>query len=256
MRSSTRGRQTQAYQAAFEFFAAWCAPVKTCPLGPDPAAAVDRYRALVLPLLDAPLPSLRNPGRVLSYDDAVGGTVVGLARDASWEDLSYALIMLSQGKPDPLLEMSDDGWWRDDRGDYHLDAETVLICVDAPAPPTGTAADELAAELDAAAPFLDSGDPARAVDTECTSWGEPPRFAESPAPDGGVTPTLVVAVRGDTAVPYSLTSAVVEELGASLLTVEGTGHIAYLLASNACVDEAGTAFLTSLVAPGPGATCA
>ncbi len=253
--SDFRRAQLQAQQAAFEGFAAWCAPVKTCPLGDDPAQATKRYQALVRPLLDQPLRSFRDPARSLSFDDAVAGTVVGLADDSPWEDLFYSLIMLSEGKPDPLLETSDEAWWRDSGGDYHLAAATVLFCVDGPAPPTGAGAERLAADVASIAPFLDSGDPARALDTECAAWPEPPRFAVVPRPDGAVTPTLVIAVRGDIAVPYQLSDAAADAMGAGLLTVEGAGHTSYLVDGNGCVEAAGTAFLVALTQPGPDAGC-
>ena len=47
-------RQAAAFQKAFNDYAADCAKDPTCPLGTDPAKAVDVYKSLVDPLVDKP----------------------------------------------------------------------------------------------------------------------------------------------------------------------------------------------------------
>jgi pimeloyl-ACP methyl ester carboxylesterase len=47
-------RQDAAFQKAFDDYAADCAKDPTCPLGTDPAKAVDVYKSLVEPLVDKP----------------------------------------------------------------------------------------------------------------------------------------------------------------------------------------------------------
>ncbi len=51
--------QAAAFQQAFNDYAADCAKDPTCPLGTDPAKAVDVYRDLVDPLVDKPMPHHR-----------------------------------------------------------------------------------------------------------------------------------------------------------------------------------------------------
>ena len=64
-------RQAAAFQKAFDNFAADCATSPDCPLGTDPAKAVDVYKSLVDPLVEHPAKT-KDP-RGLSYNDAIVG---------------------------------------------------------------------------------------------------------------------------------------------------------------------------------------
>jgi hypothetical protein len=55
-----------AFQQAFDDYAADCAKSPDCPLGQDPAKAVDRYHALVDPLATRPAAVAGDP-RGLGY---------------------------------------------------------------------------------------------------------------------------------------------------------------------------------------------
>ena len=248
------GALPQAYQSAFEGFAARCALAPNCPLGADTATAAEHYHALVLPLLDAPRQSLQNPSRRLSYDNVVAGTLFGLSEQTGWDELIYALIVLGLDKPDPMLELADRWWGRDADGDYAYVAANVLQCVDGEPDPVGAEGDQFAAELVSTAPFLDNGDPPRAVGSLCQSWSSGSRF-EMRRPVPGTVPTVVIAIRGDIVVPYQVTSAAAKNMGAVLLTVEQTGHTRYLFRTSPCVDESATAFLVSGTPPAEDTTC-
>ena len=52
-------RQAAAFQKAFDDYAADCANSPDCPLGTDPAKAVDVYKSLVDPLVDRTRPRRR-----------------------------------------------------------------------------------------------------------------------------------------------------------------------------------------------------
>ena len=52
-------RQAAAFQKAFDDYAADCAKNPNCPLGTDPAKAVDVYKSLVDPLVEQPAPRRR-----------------------------------------------------------------------------------------------------------------------------------------------------------------------------------------------------
>jgi len=70
-------RQMASFQLAFNDYVADCVQVRGCPLGDDPAKAVDRYHALVDPLVSAP--GHTSDPRGLSYQDAItGGNPVSL----------------------------------------------------------------------------------------------------------------------------------------------------------------------------------
>ena len=67
-------RQTAAFQKAFDNYAADCASSPDCPLGTDPAKAVDVYKSLVDPLVEHPAKT-KDP-RDLAYSDAIVGTIL------------------------------------------------------------------------------------------------------------------------------------------------------------------------------------
>lgn len=73
--------QARAFQEAFNDFAADCAKDVGCPLGSDPAKAVAKYRDLVDPLVDTPMPT-RDPRT--SYNDAIVGTIMALYSPNLW----------------------------------------------------------------------------------------------------------------------------------------------------------------------------
>ena len=54
-------RQAKGFQDAFNDFATDCAKQSTCPLGTDPAKAVDVYHSLLDPLVDPNNPMVGRP---------------------------------------------------------------------------------------------------------------------------------------------------------------------------------------------------
>ena len=82
-------RQAAAFQKAFDDYAADCATDPTCPLGTDPAKAIDVYRSLVDPLVEKPAKT-KDP-RGLSYSDAIVGTILPLYSPNLWRHLTQAL---------------------------------------------------------------------------------------------------------------------------------------------------------------------
>ena len=76
-------RQAKGFQDAFNDYAKDCAKSPSCPLGTDPAKAVDVYHHLVYPLVDQHNPMIGRPARTkdprgLSYSDAIIGTIMAL----------------------------------------------------------------------------------------------------------------------------------------------------------------------------------
>ena len=66
---------------------------------------------------------------------------------------------------------------------------------------------------------------------------------------------LVISTTGDPATPYQSGVDLAKDLGAVLLTVEGTRHTAYLGAGISCVDSIGNDYLINLNLPPEGTTC-
>ena len=87
-------RQAKGFQDAFDDYAKDCAKSPTCPLGTDPAKAVDVYHHLVYPLVDKNNPMIGKPARTkdprgLSYSDAIIGTIMALYSPNFWHHLTY-----------------------------------------------------------------------------------------------------------------------------------------------------------------------
>lgn len=70
-------------------------------------------------------------------------------------------------------------------------------------------------------------------------------------------PVLVFGITGDHATPYAGAQQMVDELGnATLVTVEGRGHIATFNGRSACADEIANAYLLRGELPAEGTVCA
>ncbi len=247
--------QSEGFQKAFDDFGAWCAQQAQCALGNDPAQATANYQRLVRPLLDNPvkLPD----GRVLSFGDANTGTGQALYSESLWEPLSTALTDLSNGDGTGMMALADsyDGRAADGTYSNTLDAFLAIGCIDGSRSVPADAAQQLAEKAAAAAPFADSGDPPRAIKDSCDYWPVPPTPEPTQIDVTGLPRVLVISTTKDPATPYQAGVNLAKELGAALLTVEGTNHTAYLGLGNTCVDDIGTAYLTTLALPEEGAKC-
>jgi pimeloyl-ACP methyl ester carboxylesterase/predicted small secreted protein len=247
-------QQTEAFQKAFDDFAAWCAPRQGCPWQSADAANT-RFQALAQPLMTKPL--ALPDGRVLSYLDAVIGVASALYSDTSWPVLEQALTDFSAGRGNALMALADDYNGRDRSGHYNrmLEAFTAIRCMDSDRITDPETVIALNRKLTAAAPFQDNGQPAAAIFDTCTFWPVPPTMtAHTPDPTG-LAPVLVVSTTGDPATPYQSGVNLAKDLGGRLLTVQGTRHTGFMLSGLSCVDNAGNDYLINLTLPDDGATC-
>lgn len=74
--------------------------------------------------------------------------------------------------------------------------------------------------------------------------------------NSGETPVLVFGITGDHATPYEGAQQLVDELGnATLVTLEGTGHIATYGGRSRCADDIATAYLLEGKLPLTGTVC-
>jgi pimeloyl-ACP methyl ester carboxylesterase len=247
--------QTEAFQQAFNDYAAWCAQQAVCVLGTDPANATAVYQSLVRPLLDAPLPLAG--GRSLSFNDANTGVGQALYLSSFWETLSTALLDLSKGDGAALMTLADLYDGRDANGHYSntLDAFQSIQCIDGSRTIDPAQADQIAAKLAAAAPWQVTGDPPRGTNDPCVYWPVPPAGTPHAPVVDGLPKVLVISTTGDPATPYEAGVKLADELGAALLTVEGTNHTAYLGIGNSCVDDIGNKYFIDLTLPDDGTTC-
>ncbi|HZS19627.1 MAG TPA: alpha/beta hydrolase, partial [Pseudonocardiaceae bacterium] len=246
--------QAAGFQHAFDTFAAWCTAQPDCPLGHDPAKTTAAYRALVLPLIDHPVPL--SDGRKLSYDDAQTGTIQALYDTQLWAPLARGLRELSGGQARILMLLADLYYGRQPDGSYtyELDAFNAVNCVDDKSITDPAEALKISEEAIAAAPFEDDGHgPSPALD-DCAFWPVPNTGNPHTPHVDGLTPVLVISVTGDPATPYQSGVNLAHELGARLLTVEGTQHTAALQGIT-CVDDIVTRYLTDLALPADTARC-
>ncbi|HYN73598.1 MAG TPA: alpha/beta hydrolase [Nakamurella sp.] len=247
--------QAKGFQNAFDEFAAWCVKQSECALGNNADTAVQAYQSLVRPLLNTPL-ALKD-GRVLSFSDANTGVVQALYLEELWPTLSIALQKLSQGDGSIVMFLADFYYERDQTGHYSpaLQAFNAVRCVDGPAVTDPAAVTKHNADYATAAPFQSTGDPPGAVNDICAYWPVPPTMQPHAANAPGLPQVLVISTTGDPATPYQQGVDLAKDLGAVLLTVEGTRHTAYLGAGISCVDDIVNKYLITLELPPEGTIC-
>jgi pimeloyl-ACP methyl ester carboxylesterase len=255
-------RQAKGFQDAFNDYATDCAKQSSCPLGTDPAKAVDVYHSLVDPLVDPNNPMVGRPAptkdpRGLSYSDAIVGTIMALYSPTLWHHLTDGLSELAQHHGDTLLALADMYMRRDTHGHYSnaTDARVAINCVDQP-PITDRAKvideDRRSREV---APFMSYGTfTGDAPLSTCAFWPVPPTSKPHAVTAPGLAPTVVVSTTHDPATPYKAGVDLAKQLGGSLLTYDGTQHTVVFEGSS-CIDDYVTAYLISGTTPPQGAKC-
>ena len=247
--------QAAAFQQAFNDYAADCAKDPTCPLGTDPAKAVDVYRNLVDPLVKKPLPTADPRG--LAYSDAIIGTIMALYSPNLWRHLTQALSEMNKGRGDTMLALADMYMRRDAQGHYTnaTDARIAVNCVDQPPITDRAKVIEEDRKMREVAPFMSYGEfTGNAPLSTCAFWPVPPTSTPHSVAAPGLPPVLVVSTTNDPATPYQAGVDLAKQLGGALLTFNGTQHTV-VFQGNTCVDNYAAAYLVDLTVPPPGATC-
>jgi pimeloyl-ACP methyl ester carboxylesterase len=251
-----RVRQMAGFQMAFDDYAADCAQSAGCPLGTDPAQFVDRYHELVNPLVNQP--GHTSDPRGLSYQDAITGTIDALYSQRYWTYLTSGLLGLARGTDaGDLLMLADEYQGRNDAGHYtnEQDAFTAISCVDTPVPPDSAAWVEADRQIREVAPFLAYGAFTGFAPRDlCTMWPVPPTSSPQPATSPGPGKVVVVSVTRDPATPYQAGVDLARQIGASLITFDGTQHTV-VFNGDACVDTAVVDFFIDSVVPPDGLRC-
>ncbi|MDX1881817.1 alpha/beta hydrolase [Mycolicibacterium sp. 120270] len=249
-------RQLAGFQTAFDDYAADCAQSTDCPLGTDPTKFVDRYHQLIDPLVTQP--AATSDPRGLSYQDAITGTVNALYTRQYWKFLTSGLLGLQRGTdPGDLLLLADDYLKRGPDGHYQnsQDAFYSIRCANSQFPTdpaVWVAADQRSREV---APFLSYGSfTGFAPRDVCALWPVQGTSAPRPAVSPGPGKVVVVSTTHDPATPYEGGVELARQLGASLITFDGTQHTV-VFNGDACVDTAVVDFLVNGVQPPPGLRC-
>lgn len=255
-------RQAKGFQDAFNDYAKDCAKSPTCPLGTDPAKAVDAYHRLVYPLVDKNNPMVSKPARTkdprgLSYSDAIIGTIMALYSPTFWHHLTEGLTELESNEGDTLLELADLYMRRDKSGHYNnsTDARVAVNCVDQPPVKDRAKVIDEDRRTREIAPFMNYGKfTGDAPLGTCAFWPVPPTSKPHVISAPGLTPTMVVSTSHDPATPYQAGVDLANQLHGGLLTFEGTQHTV-VFQGNSCVDDYATAYLVSGTVPSKGAKC-
>ena len=248
-------RQSAAFQKAFNDYAANCATDPTCPLGTDPAKAVDVYRSMVDPLVERPAKT--NDPRGLSYSDALVGTIWPLYSPNLWRHLTSGLTELKDGTGDTLLVLADMYMGRDAEGHYNNSTAVRMAvnCVDQPAVTDRAAIVEKDRRVREVAPFMNYGEfTGHAPLGTCAFWPVPPTTKPHEISVSGLPQILVVSTTNDPATPYQAGVDLARQLGGTLLTFEGTQHTV-VFQGNPCVDDIAARYLIDPTVSPPDARC-
>lgn len=249
-------RQAAAFQQAFNDYAADCATGPDCPLGTDPAKAVDVYKSLVDPLVEEPAETMDPRG--LSYSDAIVGTILTLYSPNLWRHLTQGLKELSeQGRGDTMLALADLYMGRDAEGNYTnaTDARIAVNCVDKPAVTDREKVIEQDRRLREVAPFMSYGEfTGHAPLGTCAFWPVPPTGDPHEISVEGLPPPLVVSTTNDPATPYEAGADLARQVDGTLVTYEGTQHTV-VFQGNKCIDDIATKYLVDVAVPPPDTRC-
>ena len=248
-------RQAAAFQKAFDNYAADCANSPDCPLGTDPAKAVDVYKSLVEPLVKNPAKT-KDP-RGLSYSDGIVGTILPLYSPSLWRHLTQALSELKDGTGDTMLAMADMYMGRDAKGHYNnsTDVRVAVNCMDKPHITDRAKVVEEDRRTREVAPFMSYGEftGLAPLDT-CAFWPVPATGDQHEIKVTGLPPILVVSTTNDPATPYQAGVDLAQQLGGTLLTFDGTQHTV-VFQGNTCVDDIAARYLVDVTVPPPNTRC-
>ncbi len=231
--------QMAGFQNVFNDYAADCARSAGCPLGTDPAKWVSRYHELVDPLVSAPAKTADPRG--LGYADATTGTINALYTPQYWKYLTSGLLGLERGTDaGDLLLLADDYQGRDDAGHYDngQDAFNAIRCVDAPSPTDSATWVDADRRIRQAAPFLSYGQFTGFAPRDlCAMWPVPATSAPHTAAPVAPGKAVVVSTTHDPATPYQAGVSLARQLGAPLITFDGSQHTV-VFTGNKCIDAA------------------
>ncbi|MCA2214978.1 alpha/beta hydrolase [Jidongwangia harbinensis] len=216
--------QTRAAEQAFTDYHADCGNRSGCPLGD---LTVAQARAWLAPLLRA--------------DVQLNGLLPNILRQpGTWGSLDELLGELRAGVYQPNGESGSDV------------ANHAVNCLDLP---DHRSAARIAADTRAAAARYPLFGRLMTGSVVCTEWPVPPTYRPHRITARGAAPILVVGTTRDTATPYDWAVSAARNLSSGrLLTVRGTGHVAY--GTNPCAGEAIDRYLLTGTPPPAGKVCA
>jgi pimeloyl-ACP methyl ester carboxylesterase len=255
--ADTTLEQAKSFDDDLGAFFAHCRADANCAFarGGDPAAA---YDDLVRQITAESEPgTVDGEHRTLGPGELDIGVASALYAGADgYDDLAAALAQAAGGNGSRMLALADEYTGRTTGGKYSNETAAFYAtsCIDAPAPPSVAAVQQLAARAARVAPHF--GASTVWLGLPCTLWPVPAEGKVTPIHAPGAPPIVLVGTTGDPATPYAWAQALARELQSGrLLTAEGTSHTSYGRGSE-CVDGTVDRYLLSLAVPAPGARCA
>jgi pimeloyl-ACP methyl ester carboxylesterase len=195
---SRRLTQQAGFQQNFDKLVASCVTSADCPLGTDPARAVEVFQKLVRPLIDKPVPA--GKGRTMNFNQAAGAVTAGLYYPEVWPVLIKGLAQLKQGDGTKLTEVGDLFGGRDASGVWtnFAEANRAINCNDE-VRRTPEQEARLRADIMRTSPYLATGAAVEGVSRDaCESWPGEPSLGIPYAQDvKGLPDTLVISITGD-----------------------------------------------------------
>jgi pimeloyl-ACP methyl ester carboxylesterase len=216
--------QTRAAEQAFTDYHADCGNRSGCPLQD---LTVTQARAWLAPLL--------------RRDVQLNGLLPNILRQpATWPSLDELLGELRAGVYQP-----------EDGGSGSDVANHAVNCLDLP---DHRNAARIMADAERAAARYPLFGRLMTASVVCNRWPVPPTYRPHPITARGAAPILVVGTTHDTATPYDWAVSAAKGLSSGrLLTVRGTGHVAYGI--NPCASEAIDRYLLTGTLPRAGKVC-
>jgi hypothetical protein len=192
--------------------------------------------------------------RTLGPAEFIGGVAEGMYATSQWAYLRTALDMAKRGDGSGVLAFFDALVERNKNGTYSnlQEAFNAISCVDRQSPR------DLAAYTAAVQAHVKESPhfaaPIIYPTYACALWPVPPVEQAHPVSAPGAPKILVVGTTHDPATPYAWAQALTRQLSGVLLTLEGSGHTAYLR-RNSCISAAVNAYLLTLALPAAGTRC-
>ncbi|MEU4092209.1 alpha/beta hydrolase [Streptomyces sp. NPDC026673] len=240
--------QIHGYQVAWEAFAAHCATLPDCPVGRS-VTETNRTLDTMADILDrAPL---RQGKDITITGGDLLAAVMNTLNPAAWDVLRQLLGDVRAGDGALLQRFLDEDTTVPGDQSY-----AAISCLSSPLGPRLTAAQAKASlpEFLRASPQFGA---LYAVQLpRCAHWPAMPNQPSHPIAAHGSAPILVVGTTRDPATPYVWARALAGQLDSGrLLTLDGDGHGAYLLAADTCVDGAVDRYFLLGLLPPAGEVC-